>query len=157
MSTKLCKYCEETKPIEEFPFTNKQEITRSKKCNSCHKKYKQDYYRKNRDATITRSKANNKIVKHRNIEFVFQYLLLHPCVDCGEKDPIKLEFDHRDSSEKEAGVAVLLQGNTPLDKIQREIAKCDVRCSNCHKVKTAMERNWWMYRMYQEYLIKTSE
>jgi hypothetical protein len=55
------------------------------------------------------------------------------CVDCGEHDPVVLDFDHR--HDKRGSVAALAYhcGEATLD---REIAKCDVRCANCHRMRT---------------------
>jgi hypothetical protein len=56
----------------------------------------------------------------------------HPCVDCGEADPIVLEFDHvRDT--KVNGISDLVYRNANLAVIQAEIDKCEVRCANCHR------------------------
>jgi hypothetical protein len=72
----------------------------------------------------------------RNREFVFNYLQEHPCVDCGLSDPIVMEFDHvRGRKIKE--VSQLVQDGVRLERLSDEIAKCDVRCANCHRRKTA--------------------
>ncbi len=35
-----------------------------------------------------------------------------------------------------------MRGNYCLDVVKAEIAKCDVRCANCHRRKTAVERSY---------------
>ncbi|KKM74976.1 hypothetical protein LCGC14_1394930 [marine sediment metagenome] len=34
-------------------------------------------------------------------------------------------------------------GNYTLKRIQQEIDKCDIRCANCHRRKTAVELDHW--------------
>ena len=69
--------------------------------------------------------------------FVLEYLLTHPCVDCGETDIRVLDFDHVDPALKKGNVASISQsGNCSLKTLIAEIAKCMVRCSNCHRKKT---------------------
>jgi len=65
--------------------------------------------------------------KHR--QFIYDYKSIHPCVDCGETDPIVLDFDHRDMKRKSFSLLV----SRSLATIMNEIAKCDVRCANCHR------------------------
>jgi hypothetical protein len=70
--------------------------------------------------------------------------MTHPCIDCGESDPIVLEFDHREGEKKLAAVSTLMtQMKASLKTIKAEIVKCDVRCANCHRRKTAKERGWY--------------
>jgi hypothetical protein len=68
------------------------------------------------------------------------HLSSHPCVDCGEADATVLEFDHRDPRTKRANVSSLLQSAHAWATVQREIDKCDVRCANCHRRRTAESR-----------------
>lgn len=57
------------------------------------------------------------------------------CVDCGyNAHPAALQFDHV-RGVKVAAVARLVHSAWPT--ILEEIAKCDVRCANCHAVATA--------------------
>lgn len=78
-------------------------------------------------------------------KFLYGYVSTHPCVDCGESDPIVLEFDHRDPSTKRFPITQITRYS--LEETKEEIEKCDVRCANCHRKKTAKERRWYKWRM----------
>ena len=79
--------------------------------------------------------------RSRNRQYVFSFLLEHPCVDCDEGDPIVLEFDHV-RGEKTANVSILIHNTSSLKRIQAEIDKCDVVCANCHRRRTAITQDW---------------
>lgn len=68
-----------------------------------------------------------------------EYLRTHPCVDCGESDLRVLEFDHLDPGNKLSGVSRLACNGASLRKILTEVAKCEVRCANCHRRRTVEE------------------
>lgn len=72
------------------------------------------------------------------------YLLRHPCVDCGTADVRVLDFDHRVGVEKSAEVMKLAKAAYSWERVSEEIAKCDVRCRNCHAIVTyeRMGANW---------------
>ena len=74
---------------------------------------------------------------------VLEYLLSNPCIDCGEADPVVLEFDHRDN--KTANVSDGMRRGWSLKRIMEEVAKCDVRCANCHRRATA--KSFGSYRL----------
>lgn len=58
------------------------------------------------------------------------------CVDCGyDAHPAALHFDHRDPTIKRFRIAANLSRRWA--DILDEIAKCDVRCANCHAIRTA--------------------
>ena len=83
--------------------------------------------------------------RHRqaNKERMWNYLLEHPCVDCGLDDPRILEFDHV-RGEKSHGVARMVTGSTfSWKRIEAEIAKCEVRCANCHRLRHYVENNYF--------------
>jgi hypothetical protein len=68
------------------------------------------------------------------MRFLLEYLRDHPCVDCGESDPLVLEFDHVGEKSFEIGAGL---PDRNWDSILREIAKCEVVCANCHRRRTA--------------------
>lgn len=76
-----------------------------------------------------------ELARIRNKKYVLEYLSTHPCVDCQEPDPIVLEFDHV-RGEKDMAVSVGIFAGWSLARLANEIAKCDVRCANCHRKKT---------------------
>ena len=69
--------------------------------------------------------------RKRNRDFLQEYLKTHPCVDCGEEDLIVLEFDHV-RGRKSACVKQLAR-DCSMETLVKEVRKCEVRCSNCHK------------------------
>ena len=71
-----------------------------------------------------------------------QYLSNHPCVDCGEADPVVLEFDHV-RGEKSGEIANMLRRQVAWERIIDELSKCEVRCANCHRRRTARQFNWY--------------
>ena len=75
---------------------------------------------------------------------VYEYLCSNPCVDCGESDPMFLEFDHV-RGKKLHNVGTLLRNNKGWNVIEKEIAKCDVRCIKCHRIKTAKQFGWYKW------------
>ena len=77
-------------------------------------------------------RAANKA--HHN-RIILDHLLEHPCVDCGEGDPVVLDFDHI-GNDKAANVSWLARTGATWDRIEAEIAKCEVRCANCHRRRT---------------------
>lgn len=69
-------------------------------------------------------------------KYILEYKATHPCVDCGEADPVVLEFDHRNPAEKCFNISGAVAWIRTLDALEREIAKCEVRCANCRRRKT---------------------
>jgi hypothetical protein len=67
--------------------------------------------------------------------FLVEFFRSHPCADCGETDPIILEFDHLGN--KEFAIAAGIRGRS-WQAVLDEIAKCDVVCANCHRRRTAL-------------------
>ncbi len=59
-----------------------------------------------------------------------------PCSDCGGYFPsVCMDYDHV-GTDKVANVARLISDG-PMEKILAEIAKCELVCSNCHRIRTA--------------------
>jgi hypothetical protein len=63
-----------------------------------------------------------------------------PCPDCGKTySPYAMEFDHRDPATKVHGVTSMI-GRASVAGILAEVAKCDVVCANCHRMRTYRRR-----------------
>ena len=60
------------------------------------------------------------------------------CFDCSVDGILVLEFDHL--VEKDANVSALVAAGCELEKLKAEIAKCAIRCANCHRRQTLVRR-----------------
>ena len=87
----------------------------------------------------------------KGLKFIFEYYKSHPCVDCGETDPVVLDFDH--VGKKTYTVANILKYRR-WQIVLDEIAKCQVRCSNCHRRKTAKDYGWYNAIMTHKFYIE---
>jgi hypothetical protein len=74
----------------------------------------------------------------RNMKLVLGTLRAGHCADCGERDLLVLEFDH--VGPKRAAISVLARRGNREELLKREIARCVVRCANCHRRRTVHER-----------------
>lgn len=61
------------------------------------------------------------------------------CVKCGEKHPACLDFHHREGKKDKLGNIGEIR-NFAFPKLLAEIAKCDILCSNCHRIHHHDER-----------------
>lgn len=103
--------------------------------------YNRKNYAKSKGAYKDKALKNSKRNHTRIVQFVWDYLKEHPCVDCGEKDPVVLEFDHL--RDKVASISVMMRNNNSTESISKEITKCEVRCANCHRKKTAIQLGFY--------------
>lgn len=98
-------------------------------------KYSKEYYITNKEKVAVRTKHRRKNTQARNREYIDNYLSTHPCVDCGYSNIRALDFDHV-NGEKRMPVSCMVNLGYTLTAIQEEIAKCEVRCANCHRLIT---------------------
>lgn len=137
MDKKRCIRCEEDKPPEEFGWKNKAALIRAGYCRECNKEYQRKHYRKNKEIYSQRAKDYRHTAKKK----LFEYMLDKSCVDCGESRRATLQFDHV-RGKKEYAIAAMVF-NYKWENTIKEIAKCDIRCANCHAIKTAEQCGWY--------------
>ena len=77
--------------------------------------------------------AKNQIRGDKARAFVEEYKRTHPCAHCGESDIICLDFHHTDPTIKDLEVSKVHHQGWGIPRIQKEIDKCVVLCSNCHR------------------------
>jgi 5-methylcytosine-specific restriction endonuclease McrA len=105
-------------------------------CRDCFKAY----YAEQRAHHRRRNNALKAVRVEAAQAFVLDHLRSHPCVDCGEGDPIVLEFDHL--GVKRAEVSTLVSRGVRKPVLVTEIARCEVACANCHRRRTARRGRW---------------
>jgi len=140
-ATRACTGCGAIKPVEQFSVKNKTTARRARRCHSCVAANSRDDFLRKRPQYLARARRNKRAYRSRNRRWVIGYLTGKSCVDCGETDPVVLEFDHRDGVKKEEAVSRLMTASA-WATIADEIEKCDVRCANCHRRRTAAQFSW---------------
>lgn len=141
LDTRACAACKLTKPIGAFAFSDRARGRRQSYCRTCQAAYRRAHYLRNKAVYIRRAEQQTIRKRLENRRQVRLYLLSHPCVDCGEEDPLVLDLDHRDPKEKVQAVTWLAARRRWVI-VAAEIDKCDVRCANCHRIRTAVQFGW---------------
>ena len=96
------------------------------------------YYEANKAKVKARAKASTIAMRHKVRRWLLAYLKTHPCVDCGETNPVVLEFDHV-NGEKHFNIGEATSRSISLRRVISEVGKCEVRCANCHRIKSYNE------------------
>ena len=128
---KICIDCGLAKPVANYRWRDKSLGRRVARCSECDRAFRADIY--------DRSKASfldNNRRQYAKLRALLESHKTDPCMDCGrEYPPYVLDFDHRDPTLKLAKVSSLVyRGSEQL--LLTEIAKCDLVCSNCHRIRT---------------------
>ena len=123
-----CSTCKEEKIESDF---NRKRNGYQHFCKMCQKAYNHAHYLNDRQAYLARartSKADNRIK--------LEELKSKPCTDCGGVfHPYAMEFDHLPGLGKTRDVARMMVISS-WKKVLAEIAKCELVCANCHRVRT---------------------
>lgn len=105
--------------------------------------YYSEYRRRPHRLAKNRQKALSDQKKRRlKIKAVLHAALDRPCVDCGvQLPPEVMEFDHvRSKKRVNLCHANRAGGYLSWAALDEEIAKCEVRCPNCHRMRHHLER-----------------
>ena len=148
--TKRCSKCQDEQPRSAFSKQTRVKDGLQPRCKCCVK----EWHATNRKMHNAQIHRRSDRIRAEHMEQLYLYLLAHPCVDCGETDPVVLEFDHlRDKVEE---VSTLIHQALSWKRIQAEIDKCEVVCACCHRRRTHWRagdvRGMWMRRQMESEL-----
>jgi hypothetical protein len=132
-----CYRCGELKPAEEFAWRRKAKGQRDSFCRPCRSAYGRGHYLANRQRYIDQARISKRRLTRERTLFLLEYFATHPCVDCGEHDPVVLEFDHLRDKLFNIGPSL---SRKSWDNVEAEMSKCEVVCANCHRRRTARRR-----------------
>lgn len=95
------------------------------------KAFQRKYFEENRRLFYNRSTIGKRKLTETNGEYVAS-VKISGCSICGyNKCRTALDFHHLDPSVKEKSIAAMVHSSS-LSKLQKEIEKCILLCSNCH-------------------------
>lgn len=136
MGKKICTRCQEERDAEEdFKWEYKSRGKRQRRCKYCQAELSKRHHQINKQIYNENTRIRKARIVSENTRHIAAYLSQHPCVDCGQTDMRLLEFDHV-IGKKYRGIANLLSWGFNWQVIEAEIAKCEIRCANCHRIKT---------------------
>lgn len=142
INVKVCTgKCKKEKPLLEFNKNKSKKDGLNSICRDCSKNRSRQYYSDNKDVHYKKTYNAKQERIGKNQEYIKTLLHLKGCFDCGEKDPVVLEFDHL--VDKKFNISKMLNSGYSLQSLKKEIAKCAIRCANCHRRKTAKDFNWY--------------
>jgi hypothetical protein len=127
---KVCTRCREAKSPDDFNRSTRNRDGLHAYCRSCQR----DHYRENseRHGKNVRRSARARIARLREMVVV---RLRAGCVDCGNQDIRVLEFDHV-RGVKVDSISEIIRRGLSVRTLEDELAKCEVRCRNCHQLVT---------------------
>lgn len=119
---KICSNCLESFPLNCFSDAKENRDGKRAQCKKCVAKSRRQ----------SGSKKSQKV--RTNLVKIAEIKIKSGCMDCGYNEhPYVLDFDHVRG--KKIGSICSLR-NRSWEIIEAEIAKCEVVCANCHRIRT---------------------
>lgn len=158
MDTKVCCRCNQELPREAFVKVKNNKDGLTGTCRKCRNKrrneWRAEYKEKNGEPENRRYNQGNleyyaksKAARVARNKYYVLRQKYEPCVDCGVHfPPICMDFDHV-NGDKVAGISRMVNGAVSLDKLQAEINKCELVCSNCHRIRTYNRDKPWTEKL----------
>lgn len=133
MTVKVCGKCGIEKQLSEFNSKGKDKT--QPYCRPCDNEHARQYYQKNKEKMKKQIYAARRIRVENTKEKIRKLKESTPCADCGVKYPYYvMDFDHL-GNDKEYNIAEMTEWAS-LELIEKEISKCEIVCSNCHRKRT---------------------
>lgn len=126
---KLCRKCVIEKEKKDFSISSRNKDGLQSYCKVCAVETRMKSYSEN----INKESEYRKNKRKQNQRFIQDHKESKPCMDCGVKYPYYvMDFDHIDNKDYNVSQMLTLSSNTIL----KEIEKCNLVCSNCHRIRT---------------------
>ncbi len=134
-----CAKCGESRSESEF-YRYKTTQRRYSSCKDCLKKVSLRYHSENPGKYRECRARNSKKRRDENRAYLWELKSQTPCTDCGRKfHPIVMQFDHV-RGVKRFAVSEMSSRGSCKETILKEIAKCEIVCTNCHLIRTYNRR-----------------
>jgi len=123
-----------------------------------HLEYFQQYNQENKVARTATIVSCHKVRRHERYAKIQTLKEAYPCLDCKQSFPYYvMDFDHRDPEQKVAAVSTLVKTCGPWNRVEAEIAKCDLVCACCHRLRTYHGSNCYRTRLFEQHKLVLDE
>jgi hypothetical protein len=103
------------------------------------KKKIRDWYASRTPDQVAARTEYMRAFREERLTFLNDLKIWCGCADCGYRNhPEALDFDHLPGFTKKCAIAVIRYGR--MEVLLDELSKCEVVCSNCHRVRTSQRR-----------------
>ena len=130
--------------MDAFAWRRRERGQRDTYCRPCRSAYGKEHYAANRQRYIDQARTRKRSEAAIRYGLLIEFFRDHPCSDCGETDPVVLEFDHLRDKEFNVGSGLADRAWT---RVVAEMEKCDVVCANCHRRRTSRRRGAFRVRL----------
>lgn len=98
--------------------------------------YRRRYYLRNKEIMNNRANESRDSRRAKIYKIINKRKSETPCADCKQfYHYTQMDFDHLESSEKVSSIANMIGQTRSLESIETEIAKCELVCANCHRLR----------------------
>lgn len=119
-----------------FSFRNKKAGLYQSACKLCLYAQQKAIYHDESTGEKKLRRERNKRWARKQVDDLREFKEGKACTDCGcVYPPYVLDFDHRDPTTKEFNIAMHVR-QVSRQRLLDEIAKCDIVCANCHRIRT---------------------
>jgi len=127
---KECPKCKKTKTLDSYGKNKGRKDGLQRVCKTCKAEYDKKFYSKDPKSYYQKNKKHQS----KKRDFIQRWKKIYgKCVDCKIEDWRVLEFDHV-RGEKIFNIGDYMKKG--MNSLKEEIRKCEVRCANCHRIKT---------------------
>jgi hypothetical protein len=129
---KICNKCKQKKELIEF---NKNKYVKDgyqSWCKICVKEKSKEHYLNNIENILKKVKVRNKENTFKAQQTIDSFKEGKCCQKCGYNEyKCVLDFHHKDPKQKNFNIST--GGRKNIERIKKEIEKCVILCSNCHR------------------------
>ena len=131
---KICGLCKQEKKLVEF--NKKAGRDYQPFCRLCDNKKSRERYAANKQHHIKVIAERNKQYKKETDDYIRNLKSNTKCTDCKKKHHwFQMDFDHV-KGKKDRAISQMVAQKVSLERIKKEIEKCELVCANCHRLRT---------------------
>lgn len=133
---RTCTKCGIPQEDSEFFFKNRAKDILHSNCKTCKRELDNKAYQENRHGRKSKIRSTAKVLQSWSREYIQRVKKRSRCSKCGDKRWYVLDFHHTKGKDN----SISTMNCHSIDSIKKELRKCIVLCSNCHREHHYLEK-----------------